>query len=76
MKTLKQIYREHGYAVNDDNQEGIGNQSLMAVEECFKEFLEEKLEDMGDAEYGPYSCDRCEAGQNKLEEIIKELNIS
>lgn len=46
MKTLKQIYREHGYEVNRDNQKGIGNKCLEEAEKCFKELLDEYYTDV------------------------------
>jgi hypothetical protein len=45
MTTLKQIYRKHGYEVNHDDQQGIGNKCLIEVEKCFIELLNEKLEE-------------------------------
>ena len=45
MKTLKQIYREHGYEVNHDNQKGIGNKCLEDAEKCWREWLTQKREE-------------------------------
>jgi hypothetical protein len=46
MKSLKQIYREHGYEVNRDDQKGIGNKCLEDVQKCFKDLLDEYYNDV------------------------------
>jgi hypothetical protein len=46
MTTLKEIYRNHGYEVNRDDQKGIGNKCLENVEECFKVWLTKKQDEI------------------------------
>lgn len=44
------------------------------IVEAVKEWMTQIRENMGEAEFGPYSCERCEAAQDKLDEIIEELD--
>jgi hypothetical protein len=44
--TLKQIYRNHGFEINRDDQKGTGNKCLENVEECFKVWLIMKLKEI------------------------------
>jgi hypothetical protein len=45
MKTLKQIFREHGFEVNRDNQKGIGNKAILEQLKVWYAFLIQDLSD-------------------------------
>jgi hypothetical protein len=72
--TLKEIYRNHGYSVNRDDQKGTGNKCLENVEECFKVWLTMKLKD-SIAEQEEYGFDPIIPMVN-IYELLKELEHS
>jgi hypothetical protein len=43
------------------------------VVEAVTEWLQEKLEEMGKPEYGPYSCERCDMGQQTLKGLLEDV---
>jgi hypothetical protein len=48
MKTLKQIYREHGFEVNRDNQKGIGNKAIEEQLKVFQDFLRQEQQEINE----------------------------
>jgi len=66
MTTLKQIYREHGYHVNPDNEKGLGNLHLEEITKCWKAWLQQKLDSVT-----PWNFDYIE--KETIKELLEDL---
>lgn len=72
MKTFEDIYQEEIIKYRT-----VVKYSMLDVaRNTAKRFLEQRLEDLGKPEYGPYSCDRCDIAQITLKDLIESLMVA
>jgi hypothetical protein len=75
-KTLKQIFREHGYEVNRDNQKGLGNKCLEEATKGFRDLIKQRLtlaEAIDESELDSHARSYLNGVKGELDKLLEEL---